>query len=255
MVYCCFNSTDNKSWRSKQSKLRGIPNSFTPFIVQSILLTIPILVICIYRNFDSISVFAGLIVTIVSYVIAFLEYHKKLIEASLYKFLWLFISSLLTLYLLKFYGSYSRVFSVIFSGCLVLIFSYPILRNISFRNIDWYLPWKFSKDFYGIELSLLFVVFNIIFTHNRTRFYFDKAEVVTLSTTGFFVMNLIVFASRPIVLLSELGVEESGFWRRLFVKYLPLILSVLIICFFPIIRILFFSKDADVLNILCICPG
>lgn len=236
-------------------RLRSIPNSLVPFIVQSILLTFPILLFCIYRDFHPVSVCAGLIVTIVSYIIAFLESQKKLNGASLYKFVWLFISSLLTLYLLRYFGSYSRVYSVIFAGIVILIFSYPVLRNISFRHVDWFLPWKFNSDLYGIELSFLFIVFNTIFTHNRSQVTFiDTAEIVTLSTTGFFVMNLIVFTSRPVVLLSELGVKELGYWRSKVINYWPILLSILIICFFSIIRILFFSEDAYTLSIFSYFP-
>lgn len=236
-------------------RLRNIPESLVPFIIQSIILATPILLISIYRNFYPVSVFAGLVVTIVSYVIAFLETQKKLSQSSLFKLSWLLVSSITTLLFLKYFSYNSRVYSTIVIGFVTIIYSSLFIVQYKFSSVDWKTPWKFNQDLYGIELSLLFIIFNVVLTHNRNQLsYSYTPELITLSTTGYFIMNLIVFASRPVVLLSELGVKGKRFLRQKIVDFWPVIVSIFVLFFFPILRIVFFSDAAYSIEIINYIP-
>ena len=131
---------------------------------------------------------------------------------------------------------------------IFLIYFRKILFNI--KSIS------FNKNLfttYGVGLSILVVSINLIFYSDRLvleRSYSDFYQYQF--ACGYFLMNMIIFSSRPLVLLSEVGIKSSKIWdiKKSFYAFAFSIIIGLFIYLFRdlIIDFFFYSNNLTLTN-------
>lgn len=214
-------------------------NSTHEYVNNTIIISIGLIAIGFIFGVDLISMICALMVTLVSYSLTYLESSKQFIKSSIFKFIWLFLCGIGTLMLVKEFGSYSRIISSsAVSLFLIIYFKKTILK---FKNIKFN---KFIYTNYGVGLSFFVVIINLVFYSDRIILSDEFSEYYQYQfACGYFLMNMIVFSSRPLILLSEIGINSSQIWninKSYFVLIISIFLSLIIYLFRDLITSIFF---------------
>lgn len=218
------------------------------YVANTLIISFIIITFGLLFNVDFFSMICALLVTIVSYSITYLESSQKFIKSSIFKFVWLFFCGIGTVIFVKKFGFYSRILSTSIISLIFLIYFRKILFNI--KSIS------FNKNLfttYGVGLSILVVSINLIFYSDRLvleRSYSDFYQYQF--ACGYFLMNMIIFSSRPLVLLSEVGIKSSKIWdiKKSFYAFAFSIIIGLFIYLFRdlIIDFFFYSNNLTLTN-------
>lgn len=211
------------------------------YVTNTIFISILLIFFGILIGVDFFSLLCGFLITMVSYTICYFESSKKLLKSSLLKFFWLFSSGIITVLFVSYFNYYSRIYSSLIISSIIIIYFFKTLFKKNKFNLKLF-------DNYGLGLSALVVVVNLVFFFDRNELYSLNSDHIQYQfACGFFLMNLVLFGSRPLILLSEIGIVSKNIWniKKTYISFLLCLIFLVIAFFFRdfLINLFFFNED------------
>ncbi len=215
------------------------------YMFNTLILSIPILIISVFFDVSLIAISCGYFVVYVSFWMCFLESSKMLNKSAIAKIFWAASCGIVSLLIIGVFNENSRLVATIVVGFICVILS---KRDFPKENF----PFKFEKSLYssyGIGISLYVAAVNYIFFLDRdlvSNIYEDQVQYQF--ACGFYLMNLTLFAGKPLLLMAELGVTNKNYWniqrtyKALSIGFITMIVFTLMKDYW--VNLLFYSEDS-----------